>query len=125
MRRLEGARGANTGSTCSTVNDSSHGWTGHVPRNRGNVMAQPKVHAIYWDETYFHAGSNPGPAAVDLMNQFFKDILTSDYFMRALQQYGVGLGHFLNYTVIPPDQVNPPRGTELTDEDIEQYLTEW
>jgi hypothetical protein len=59
------------------------------------------------------------------MNQFLTDILTSDYFMRALQQYGVGHGQLLNHTVIPRDRGNPPRGTELTSESIERYLSDW
>jgi hypothetical protein len=117
-RVARSGRGANSGSSCSGVNDGCHGWIGTMDANEGHVMAHPKVYAIYWDDVYFH----PGPT-VDLMNQFLGDILTSDYFMKALQQYGVNQGQFVGYTVIP--QGMSPAPAVLSKLGIQNQLSAW
>ena len=116
------SRGANRGGGCYHVNDECHGWVGPVPRNEGHAMATPEVYAIYWDE-YFRQYS----AAVNLMNQFFREIQRGS-FMCGLSQYGVGEGVFRGHSVIVPDPPppQPPRPPlKLTPEMIETQLRTW
>ncbi len=78
-------------------------------------MASPRVYAIYWDQ-YFQKN----PAAVNLMNQFFRGIL-SGKFMRQLRQYGVGSGVLAGSSVIDPGR----QPGFLEPQYIEEQLKDW
>jgi hypothetical protein len=118
---LRKSRGANTGTTCSAVNEPCHGWIGTVePDDPNHVMKSPRVFAIYWDE-YF----DKNPEARRLMDKFFADILggteSGETFMAGLEQYGVGKGKFLDSIVV----TDPPSKAELTSDDIQAELKKW
>jgi hypothetical protein len=114
------SRAANSGlGPCGEVNNPCHGWTGVVPGNRHHVMASPRIYAIYWDE-YFER--NPG--AVELMNEFFREILAGAY-MRQLKQYGVGAGTLSGSLVVPPDSAARSQISADHPEYIAAQLRKW
>lgn len=114
------SRAANSGlGRCGEVNNPCHGWTGVVPGNRHHVMASPRVYAIYWDD-YF----TQNPDAVELMSQFFREILAGPY-MHQLAQYGVGAATLSGSVVVSPDAAARSQVSADHPEYLEARLRTW
>ena len=93
------------------VNDQCHGWTGHLRKNGGLVLSPPSVFVVYWDGFWT-------AAAINLMNDFFIDILAGGDWIDGLGQYGVSHGTLRGSVAI----ADPPP-VSLTKDQLQQHLT--
>ena len=78
----------------SGINNPCHTYTGGVSNHTGDILATPKVVAIYWGD--YIGGHADVRVAFD---QFFAEMLRSG-FMDSLAQYGVGEATLMQSSII-------------------------
>ena len=95
------------------VNAVCHTFTGGVTKMGSDVMTHPKVVPIYWGNTVVG-----NPALKTAFDQFFAEILNSDYVDR-LAQYNVG------QPVVLPSHAIAGTATSVSSGDVATQLTSW
>jgi hypothetical protein len=118
MKVLLGSTGLHRNvSQCSRgaggVNAVCHTYTGGVVATGTDVMKLPKVVPIYWGNTILG-----DPAMKLAFDQFFSELLNSDYVDR-LAQYNVG------QPVVLPSHALAGTATNVTASDVATQLTTW
>lgn len=105
------------------INGRCHGFLGGLDPHKGNVMPNPKIVAVYWDQYFTDTA-----AAVTTMNQLLSDLCSGGYWA-ALGQYLVGQASFQGSVVIDMKKYPTPNtgspGKAFSESQMQAQLVKW